>query len=83
MTGADSSYDKMSNRFYACIVVFVLQTILRVDEVTASSEVSMIYDLLKVLTANMICKTSNRQLQKFASLNLCVFINRKILRCPS
>jgi len=41
----------------------------RVEEVTASGKVSMIYNLLKVLTANMICETSNRQLRKFVSLN--------------
>ena len=81
MAGADGSYDKMSNRFYAG--VFVLQTMQRVEKVTASEEVSMAYDLLKVLTANMICETSNRQLQKVVSLNLCVLLNRKNLRCPN
>ena len=83
VAGADGSYGKMSDRFYADVVVFVLQTMQRVEEVTSSGEVSMFYDLLKILTANMICETSNRQLRKFVSLNLCVFLNRKILRCPN
>ncbi len=55
----------------------------RVENATASGEVSMVYDLSKVLTANMVCETSNWQSQKLVSLNLCVLLNRKILRCPN
>ncbi len=83
MAGADVSYDKKNDRFYAGVVVFELQNMQRVEEVTASGKVNMIYDLLKVLTTNVICETSNRQLQKFVSLNLCVFLNRKIHSCPN
>ncbi len=55
----------------------------RVENATASGEVSMVYDLSKVLIANMVCETSNWQSQKLVSLNLCVLLNRKILRCPN
>ena len=38
MAGANVSYHKMNDRFYAGVVVFELQTMQRVEEVTAGGK---------------------------------------------
>jgi deoxyribonuclease V len=43
IAGADVSYDKEIDRFYAGIVVFELQTMQKIEEVTASGKVSFPY----------------------------------------
>jgi len=43
IAGADVSYDKEIDRFYAGVVVFELQTMQKIEEVTASGKVSFPY----------------------------------------
>ncbi len=43
IAGADVSYDKEIDRFYAGVIVFELQTMQKVEEVTASGKVSFPY----------------------------------------
>jgi deoxyribonuclease V len=43
IAGADVSYDKEIDRFYAGVIVFELQTMQKIEEVTASGKVSFPY----------------------------------------